>query len=185
MRLLLVVLFVVVPIAELYILIQVGHAIGALPTIGLLILDAILGAALLRMEGRRTWRAFTQALEARRVPAREVADGALVVFGGALLITPGFLSDILGLLCILPPTRAALRRLLTGAVGRKMGRKMGAAGVIRLGGRATGPATGPSTAPGPAGPARPRPGDRQGEVIEGEVIDPGTAEGPPPDGGRP
>jgi UPF0716 protein FxsA len=172
MRLLLVVAFVVVPIAELYVLIQVGQAIGPLPTIGLLVLDSLLGAALLRHEGRRTWRALREALEQRRIPAREVADGALVVFGGALLLTPGFLSDILGLLCILPPTRAVLRRILTGAVGRRLD-PFGGPGITR-------------PAPGRPGPES----ARTGEVIEGEVIDPGTddpgtAEGPPPDGRRP
>ena len=121
MPVLLIVALIVVPIAELYVLISVGHLIGVLPTIALLLLDSVVGAALLRREGRRTWRAFRQALDERRLPAREVADGALVIFGGALLLTPGFLSDALGLLCVLPPTRAVLRRLLVGTMARRLG----------------------------------------------------------------
>jgi UPF0716 protein FxsA len=110
--LLLFVIFIVVPIAELYVLLQIGQAIGVLPTIALLILDSVLGAALMRSQGRAAWRRFNAALAEGRVPGREVMDGALVIFGGALLMTPGFLSDFLGLLLLLPPTRAIVRRLL-------------------------------------------------------------------------
>jgi UPF0716 protein FxsA len=110
--LLLVILFIVVPIAELYVLIQIGQAIGILPTIALLIVDSILGAALMRSQGRAAWMRFNRALAEGRVPGREVLDGALVIFGGALLLTPGFLSDILGLILLLPPTRAIVRTLL-------------------------------------------------------------------------
>ncbi|MBW3606936.1 MAG: FxsA family protein [Actinobacteria bacterium] len=112
MALLLVLLFVVVPIAELYVIIQIGQAIGILPTIALLILASVLGATLMRSQGRATWRRFNSALAAGRIPGREVMDGALVIFGGALLLTPGFLSDILGLILLLPPTRALVRALL-------------------------------------------------------------------------
>jgi len=112
MALLLVVVFIVVPIAELYVLIQIGQAIGILPTIALLILDSILGAALMRSQGRAAWMRFNGALAEGRVPGREVLDGALVIFGGALLLTPGFLSDILGLILLLPPTRAIVRAML-------------------------------------------------------------------------
>ena len=112
MALLLVVVFIVVPIAELYVLIQIGQAIGILPTIGILILDSILGAALMRAQGRAAWMRFNRALAEGRVPGREVIDGALVIFGGALLLTPGFLSDILGLILLLPPTRAVVRAML-------------------------------------------------------------------------
>ncbi|MEJ7797865.1 MAG: FxsA family protein [Solirubrobacteraceae bacterium] len=112
MPILLFVLFVVVPIAELYVLIQIGQEIGLWPTIALLIVDSLLGAALMRSQGRAAWRRLHSALGEGRVPGREVIDGALVIFGGALLLTPGFLSDILGLLLLLPPTRAIIRRLL-------------------------------------------------------------------------
>ncbi len=112
LRLLLVLLFIAVPIAELAILIQVGQAIGVGWTIVLLVADAVLGSLLARSQGRATWRRFNEALQAGRPPTREVLDGALVLFGGALLLTPGFLSDVLGLLLLLPPTRAVVRRIL-------------------------------------------------------------------------
>jgi UPF0716 protein FxsA len=124
----LVLLFIVVPIAELAVIIQVGEAIGVWWTIGLLVADSVLGSLLMRAQGRAAWRALTTAIRAGRPPAREALDGALVVFGGALLITPGFISDILGLLLLLPPTRALVRRvlvrrLLTG--GRRRRRPVG------------------------------------------------------------
>src|SRR3954469_4444114 len=97
-------LFIVVPLAELYVIIQVGEAIGVLPTIALLLLDSILGSLLMRSQGRRAWQRFTEAVQVGRPPAREVLDGALVLLGGAFLLTPGFLSDILGVLLLLPPT---------------------------------------------------------------------------------
>jgi UPF0716 protein FxsA len=83
-----------------------------LPTIALLIADSVLGAALMRSQGRAAWMRFNAALAEGRAPGREVMDGALVIFGGAFLLTPGFLSDILGVLLLLPPTRAVIRRLL-------------------------------------------------------------------------
>jgi UPF0716 protein FxsA len=107
---LLVLLFIVVPLVELYVIIQVGGWIGALPTIGLLLLDGILGAVLLRAQGRAVWRRFNQALAEGRVPHRETFDGVMVIFGGALLLTPGFITDIVGLVLLIPPTRALIRR---------------------------------------------------------------------------
>ena len=112
MGLLLVLLFIVVPIAELYVIIQVGELIGVVPTLLLLLLDAFLGSWLLKHQGRSAWRRFNQALAERRMPGKEVADGFLVVLGGALLIAPGFITDIFGILFLIPPTRAIARRLL-------------------------------------------------------------------------
>jgi UPF0716 protein FxsA len=109
---LLVILFIVVPIAELYVIIQVGQLIGVLPTLILLLADAILGSMLLKREGRGAWRRFNEALAARRFPGKEVADGVLIVIGGTLLLTPGFLTDVFGLFLLMPPTRAVARRLL-------------------------------------------------------------------------
>ena len=108
----LVLLFIVIPIVEIYVIIQVGQAIGALWTSLLLVADSILGSMLMRAQGRAAWRRFNEAIAAGRVPAREVLDGVLVIFGGALLVTPGFVTDVFGLAFLLPPTRALIRRLL-------------------------------------------------------------------------
>jgi UPF0716 protein FxsA len=110
---LLVLIFIVLPIAELYVIIKVGGAIGVLPTIALLIVDSFLGAALLRAQGRAAWRRFNEALAAGRVPTREVFDGAMVILGGAFLITPGFITDVIGLLLLIPPSRAIFRGLVS------------------------------------------------------------------------
>ena len=124
MALVLVIVFIVVPIAEIYVLIQLGQTIGYPPTIALLLLDSVLGAVLLRSQGRAAWVRLHRALAAGRLPGREVLDGALVIFGGALLLTPGFLTDILGLILLLPPTRALVRRTL---VARFSGRLVASA----------------------------------------------------------
>jgi UPF0716 protein FxsA len=112
MPLLLIILFIVVPVAELYVIIKVGELIGVWPTLVLLLADALLGSWLLKHEGRGAWRRFNEALAARRFPGREVIDGALIIVGGTLLLTPGFLTDIVGLFLLLPPTRAVARRVL-------------------------------------------------------------------------
>jgi UPF0716 protein FxsA len=109
---LLVVLFIVVPIAELFVIIKVGELIGVWPTLALLLADALLGSLLLRHQGRGAWRRFNAALTERRFPGKEVADGVLIVIGGTLLLTPGFLTDIVGVFLLVPPTRAISRRLL-------------------------------------------------------------------------
>ena len=111
--------FLVVPIVEIYVLIQVGHVIGAWWTVLLLIADSLFGSWLLKREGARAWRALQTALTEGRMPARELADAALIVFGGTLMITPGFVSDIVGLLAILPFTRPIARRVLTAVVARR------------------------------------------------------------------
>ena len=120
LALLLVLLFIVVPIAELAILIQVGQLIGVWWTIALLIADAVLGSMLARSQGRTVWRRFNEALSAGRVPARETMDGALVLFGGALLLAPGFLTDVIGIVLLLPPTRAVVRAALVRRFARRM-----------------------------------------------------------------
>lgn len=100
------------PLVELYVIIQVGQAIGVWWTIGLLLADSILGGVLMRSQGRATWRRFTEATAAGRMPAREVLDGALVIFGGAFLLTPGFMTDVLGLALLAPPSRAVIRQVI-------------------------------------------------------------------------
>jgi len=131
MILLLLALFIIVPLVELYVIIQVGQEIGVLPTIAILIADSILGTVLMRSQGRAAWRRFNTAIAEGRPPAREALDGVLVIFGGAFLLTPGFVSDVFGLLLLLPPTRAVLRgvlvrrfvpRMVAGAAGAAAGR---------------------------------------------------------------
>lgn len=111
--------FLVMPLVELWTILQVAHVIGGWETLGLLLLMSVLGTWLVKREGARAWGAFQLALKEGRVPARETADGALVILGGALLLTPGFVTDVFGALCLLPPTRAALRKLLVGFALRR------------------------------------------------------------------
>jgi UPF0716 protein FxsA len=113
-------LFILVPLAELYVILRVGDAIGVLWTIALLAADSLLGSLLLRAQGRSVWRRFNAALAEGSMPHREVLDGVLVIFGGAFLITPGFITDVVGLLLLIPPTRAVIRRLLVSRLGRRI-----------------------------------------------------------------
>jgi UPF0716 protein FxsA len=145
-RLGLVAAFVGVPLLEIYVLVQVGQVIGAWWTILLLVVMSVLGTLLIRREGGRAWRALTEALRTGRMPARELADGALILVGGTLMLTPGFVTDVLGILLILPFTRPVARRLLTTVVARRLV-------VIPRSGRAGGPSA-------------------SGPVVPGEVVDP-------------
>ncbi len=151
---------VLVPLIEIYFLVQVGQEIGTAATILLLLVISILGAWLVKREGRATWNRLRAAMARGEIPTKEAIDGAMVLFGGALMLTPGFITDIVGLLLILPPTRAALkgsfRRLLgtwvltrAGVVG-KAGRGVYAAKVVssrRKPRGATGPVTPRSGSP--------------------------------------
>ena len=121
MPLLLFVAFIVVPLIELYFIIQVGQVIGAWWTIAILIAVSVAGAWLVKREGRAAWQRFRGALGTARVPAVEVIDGALVLIGGTLLLTPGFLSDIAGLLLVIPPTRAIANRMIRSRVRGRFG----------------------------------------------------------------
>jgi len=145
---LLAVLFVVVPLLELYVLIQVGQVIGAGWTILLLIAVSVLGSYLIRREGKRAWEALRTSLQTYRMPAKELADGALILIGGTLLLTPGFITDVVGLFFVLPFTRPLARRGLAGFVTRKF-----------VGGPVGRSSTG----------TRPRPGSDG--VVRGEVVD--------------
>ena len=117
----LIALFLVVPFVELYVILEVvGPALGAPLTILLLAVDSVIGALLFKSQGRSVWRRFNLTLAEGRVPHREVVDGVLVIFGGAVLITPGFISDIVGILFLLPPTRTVIRRLLIRRLGRRV-----------------------------------------------------------------
>ena len=128
--LLLIAAFIVVPLAELAVIIEVGQAIGVPLTIAILLADSVLGGILMRAQGRAAWRRLQEAMGAGRMPHREVLDGVLVVFGGALLLTPGFLTDVVGLLLLIPPTRAIARRI----AGRLLARRV-VVGVVGRGRR--------------------------------------------------
>jgi len=107
----LVIVFILVPLAELAVLIAVGDWIGLVPTLILLLAVSVVGAWLAKREGLAAWRRFQLALAEGRMPTVEVADGAMILLAGALLLTPGFLSDVIGVLLLLPPTRALARRV--------------------------------------------------------------------------
>ena len=102
-------LFLVVPFVELYVLIQVGQVIGVLNTIAVLVVVSVVGAWLVKREGLGTLARARTRIDAGQVPGRELVDGVLILFAGALLLTPGFLSDALGVLLLLPPVRASFR----------------------------------------------------------------------------
>jgi UPF0716 protein FxsA len=147
---LLAVLFIGVPLLELIVIVRVGQTIGVGWTILLLVVDSIVGAWLLKREGRRALAALGDAFGSGRMPARELADGMLILVGGVLMLTPGFLSDLVGILCILPLTRPVARGALTRFVAARLV-------VLPMG-------------QGPGNGQRPRPGGH-GDVVQGEVVD--------------
>jgi UPF0716 protein FxsA len=102
-------LFLIVPFVELYVILQVSHAIGGLNTIAVLVVMSVVGAALVKREGLAVLRRLQQRVNAGQMPGRELIDGVLVLLAGALMLTPGFLSDVFGILLLLPPVRAAMR----------------------------------------------------------------------------
>jgi len=108
---LLALLFLVVPIVELAVIIQVGQAAGVWNTIGLLVLMSLVGGWLMKREGLGVLRRVQRSVEQGRVPGTELVDGLLILVGGALMLTPGFLTDVLGLSLLLPPVRAVVRRV--------------------------------------------------------------------------
>ncbi len=117
---LLVALFIGVPFAEIYVLLQVGHAIGVVNTLGLLILISVVGAWLAKREGLGVLRRMQRSVDSGRVPGTELVDGFLILLAGALMLTPGFLTDILAILLLLPPVRAVVRRELRRRVARRI-----------------------------------------------------------------
>jgi UPF0716 protein FxsA len=131
--LVLLLIFIVVPLAELYVIFAVGDAIGWWQTLAILALDSIIGSLLLKSQGRAVWLRFNEAMAAGRLPHREVLDGVMVIFGGAFLITPGFLTDILGILLLLPPTRVLMRRLVVRALRGRVAIQVAGAATRRAG----------------------------------------------------
>ena len=116
----LIALFIGVPFAEIYVLLQVGDAIGVVNTLGLLILISVVGAWLAKREGLGVLRRMQRSIDAGRVPGTELVDGFLILLAGALMLTPGFLTDILAILLLLPPVRAVVRRELRRRVARRI-----------------------------------------------------------------
>ncbi|MBX5443481.1 MAG: FxsA family protein [Solirubrobacteraceae bacterium] len=137
---LLLILFVAVPVAELYVIIKVGQWIGVLPTVALLVADSMAGALLLRAQGRSAWRRFTAAVAEGRVPTREVLDGVCVIAGGLAMLAPGFITDAVGILLLLPPTRAVFRRVALANVATRMAAQGASWGAGRMRARWSGPA---------------------------------------------
>jgi UPF0716 protein FxsA len=143
---------VVVPLVEIYVLIQVGQVIGVWWTLLLLIADSIYGGWLIRHEGGRAWQALTNALNSGQMPAKELADAALILVGGTLMLSPGFVTDAMGIVLILPFTRPVARRMLTRVVSKRL-----VAGFVDV-----------RQGPRPPGPGKPPSG---GPVVQGEVLD--------------
>ena len=123
-------LLILVPIAELYVIVQVGQEIGIFATLVLLVAVSILGAYLLKREGTATWKRLRASMAEGKMPTNEATDGALILLGGALLLTPGFLTDIVGLLFVLPASRAAVRTGARKLMGGWMVKRMGPAGYV-------------------------------------------------------
>lgn len=165
MLILLIALIICVPIVEIYLIVQIGGLIGLWPTVFVLLASSVAGAFLLRHQGRSAMNSFRSALDQGRIPAREVFDGTLVLLGGALLLTPGFLTDFFGLLLLLPPTRDLFRVL-----GERFARS-------RLAGPGFGSGWAPrSSRPRPGGK---RPGDIDGtaeEILDDPRLGPGTGD---------
>lgn len=145
-------LFILVPIAELYLFLTLGNKIGLGPTLAIIILTGILGAALTKSQGARALQRFRQASAAGRLPAREVVDGLLILLAGAVLLTPGFLTDTVGFLLLVPPVRALVR-------GRLAEYLKGKIKIVT-----------PAGMQGPAAPPQPAPPPGRGKVIDVEVV---------------
>ena len=113
-------LFIVVPIVELAVIIQVGQALGVVETLVLMVVVSVVGAWLVKREGIGVWRRAQRQLDTGGVPGRELVDAMLIMLAGALLLTPGFISDCLGILLLLPPVRAGLRGLVIRRLRRRV-----------------------------------------------------------------
>ncbi|MDQ3784262.1 MAG: FxsA family protein [Actinomycetota bacterium] len=118
-------LLLLVPVVELWIILRVSGELGLGATLALLLLISVLGAWLLKQQGLQTWRRLRSTLSRGQMPANEVTDGALILLGGALLMTPGFLTDAFGIVLLLPPTRAAVKGAARRALGWWAARRLG------------------------------------------------------------
>lgn len=144
-----------VPVIEIAVVVRVGGAIGAPMTIGLLLALTLLGAWVVKREGARAWRALREASSTGVLPATELTDAALVLVGGTLLLTPGFVTDVLGLFFVLPFTRPLARRLVQTLIGRRVAQFD----------RSIRPSSYPPR------PNQPGPNQQGPQVVRGEVIE--------------
>ncbi len=158
---------ILISVAEVWLLTVVGRAIGLVPTVILLLVEAIAGAILTRHEGRKSWSALVAAYRAGRMPTGQLADAALVLVGGIMLILPGFLTDIAGLMFLLPPTRRLVRTALGWAVATQ---------VAKSGFRSTQANPSPGTVPGTVVNDQPEPPRRGPIVLHGEIENDSAAE---------
>ena len=185
MALLLLAAFILVPLIEIGLFIEVGGWIGLWPTLGLIILTAVVGTALLRQQGLATLRRAQSQMDAGQVPAKELFDGVCLLIGGLLLLTPGFFTDAVGFLLLMPPVRDLLRQRLGGRMtrvhlhraGGGFGPRPGGPGPQRPGDRPRGPGGEPPPHPG-RGWSRPK---QPGPTLEGDYVDvTDESEGPKP-----
>lgn len=146
----------IIPVVEIAAIIAVGRVIGGWPTLALLVLESLLGAWIVKREGARTWAALQEALTTGQMPSRQLADAALVLIGGTLLLTPGFVTDFVGFFFILPLTRPITRTWLQAVVA---GRLLGPLGEW------------PGDPARSASPRSGRPVVVEGEVVEGRIVD--------------
>ncbi len=150
-------LFVLIPILEIALLIQVGSAIGVLATIAIVILTAILGTAMLRQQGLATLQKAQQRMQSGQLPAQQIGEGMLLLVGGALLLTPGFATDAFGFACLIPASRRWMARKLSA-------RTMANAQIFTSDGKNS--HAGPGEPPRPGSPGSS--GSQQGDVIDGD-----------------
>jgi len=178
MALLLLAAFILVPLIEIGLFIEVGGWIGLWPTLGLIILTAVVGTMLLRQQGLATLRRAQSQMDAGQVPAKELFDGACLLIGGFLLLTPGFFTDAVGFLLLMPPIRDLLRQRLGGRMTRVRMHRAGGGFGPQPGGPG-GPGGGPGGRPGPQRPGDPPPHPgrgwsrpkQPGPTLEGDYVD--------------
>lgn len=118
-------LFIFLPMIELYLLIMLGSRIGAMPTIGLIVLTGIIGASLARQQGISVLTRIQQEISSGKAPTQELVEGALILVGGIVLLTPGIITDIFGFSLLVPPVRRALCKSLTSTFTKKVGKPTG------------------------------------------------------------
>ena len=152
-------LFIIVPILELTLFIQLGDVLGLPATLAIIVLTAFLGAALTKSQGRQALANFNQALASGKMPHREATDGLLILIAGAVLLTPGFLTDAFGFALLFPPTRAFFRHRLAAKLKSSIR-------IVPAGGNPFTAGPGPEDTPSPSRRAQPASNLDRGDVID-------------------